>query len=539
MKFHRMGACAAFALLLAACTRVTQTSATASGANPWTIPGVVRISVNADVNSFDPVISRLYVENYIDEAIFSGLVKYDSHEELAPDLAVQVPSVANGGISEDGHTITYHLRRNAFWQDGVQVTSADVRFTYDLIMDPASGSPVLSTYAHIVSIDTPDPYTVVLHLRQPFAPLLSNIFCNGAFGEIVPQHVLAKSRDLKRDPFNTAPVGSGPYRLERWERGSTIVLAANPKYFGGAPHVREIDVVILPNENTQLVSMQGHALEVVTQARAAQLPSYRGIDGISVRLAPTQVEEYVSFNLQHAPLDDVRVRRALALALDRPRIAATAFVGTAIAADSMIPPYDWAYAQDNGAPRFDPAEANRLLDAAGWTMGAGGMRERGGQQLSIGLLYAPSPTSTVIADEIERAWHAVGVQVDLRSVLRNVQVGDIEPSGAFDAALDGVGFDADPDRSQFIESRFAEPNGFNDARYRDADVDAWSEAALRTYDPAVRARYYALIQRRLNRDLPFVPIAWERFAYAVNTDLHGLEPETINSDFWNVQDWKI
>src|SRR4029077_2106699 len=167
--------------------------------------------------------------------------------------------------------------------------SADVAFTYALIMDPKVDSPVRSTYARIARMETPNPYTVILHLHEAFAPALSQVFCNGGFGQIVPKHVLASSQDINRDPFALHPVGSGPYRLTRWDRGSLIVLTKNPLYFGGTPHIHEIDVEILPNENTQLVAMEGHQLDIAAQARPGQLAAYRSIAGVRVLLAPTYV----------------------------------------------------------------------------------------------------------------------------------------------------------------------------------------------------------------------------------------------------------
>lgn len=537
MRSMLIAATVAVILAGAGCSKVAQS--VGAGSNRWTVPGVVRISINTDVNSFDPIVAQLYAENYVQEAIFSGLVKYDGSENLVPDLATEVPTLENGGISRDGRSITYHLRPNAVWQDGMPVTSADVQFTYQMIMDPKNNSPVESTYARIARIDAPDPHTVILRLHEPFAPVLSQVFCVGGFGQIVPKHVLEHTTDLDRDPFNRHPIGSGAYMLERWDRGSTIVLKANPRFFGGAPHVREIDVQILPNEDTQLVTMQSHGLDVATQTRPSQVEAYKKIDGVHVVTAPTYLEDFVTFNVTRAPFDDVRVRRALAMAIDRDRVASTAFNGTAIPATSMEPPHNWAFDPDNESPSFDPVGARRLLDEAGWVVGSGGVREKDGKRLSFEFLHTTSTTGAAISEELQSAWHDIGADVQLRAVPRNVLIGQIEPAGTFDALLSGYGYDVDPDRSQLIETRFIEPHGFNSARYSNTDVDKWTEAANATYDRATRKQYYALIQRRLNEDLPYIPIDWEEFVYAVNDDLRGFQPETVNSDFWNVQSWSI
>jgi peptide/nickel transport system substrate-binding protein len=226
--------------------------------------------------------------------------------------------------------------------------------------------------------------------------------------------------------------------------------------------------------------------------------------------------------------------------LDRSRIAQTAFGGTAIPADSILPPYSWAYEKDNGAPPFDVDASNRLLDTAGWRLGSDGVRRKNGKPLSFALInQAGSAPLAKLTVEVQAAWRAVGAQAQIRQVPRNVLFGNpgIETDGKFDAAIDNSATDADPDRSVYIETASIAPRGFNFERYSSADVDRWSEAALATYDRAKRKRYYALIQRRLNEDLPYVPIAWERWVYAVNDRLQHFEPEPIGSDFWNVQTW--
>jgi len=502
---------------------------------------VVRLAINVDPNDLNPVLETTLQEVYVEEAIFNGLVKYDGNGELIPDLATQVPSLRNGGISRDGKTITYHLRRGVRWQDGQPFTSADVAYTFAVTMDPKTNAVYGAYFGRIKRLDTPDPYTVVIHLDAPFADVLSDFFsCNTSIG-IIPKHLYAGTADINRDYHNTHPVGTGPYRLERWDHGSLLVLKANPDYFGGRPAIDEIDIHIVNDQNTLIAMVASHDLDVASQIAPNELPRLRGVAGVRVALARTYVERLVSFNISHPPFDDVRVRRALAMALDRRRIAATAFAGTAIPADSILPPYSWAYTKDNGSPPFDASAANRLLDAAGWTLGGDGVRHKDGKPLSFTLInqsgFAPLAAMAV---EVQAAWRAVGAQAQIREVPRNTLFGanGIESTGRFDVAIDNTATDADPDRSVYIETSAIAPRGFNFEHYSSADVDRWSEAALRTYDPAVRSRFYALIQRRLNADVPYVPIAWERWAYAINSSLKDFEPEPIGSDLWNAQAWR-
>jgi peptide/nickel transport system substrate-binding protein len=534
------GALLAGALLLAGCSKVG-TSAGPAGGNRWTVPGVVRLAIIAEPNTLNPVVSGVIQEGYMECAIFDGLLMFDSHGDLIPDLATAVPSLRNGGISRDGKTITYHLRRGVTWQDGAPFTSADVAFTYKAYTNPKVNSFYTSTYQRIESVSTPDPYTVVLHLRAPFAPALMQFFERATGGFVIPKHLLEHSPDINTDPFGKHPIGTGPWRLSRWEHGSLLLLKPNARYFGGAPHLSEVDVRIIANPNTQLEMIGSHELDVAAQLVPSQYARLQAIPGIRAVLVPSYLNRFVTYNMRRAPFGDPVVRRALALALDRNRIIATAYQGTSTLAQTLIPPWSWAY-DPIGAPGYDAARARSLLDSDGWTVGPGGVRQKNGHPLAFGLLIQSEliPLSTM-ATEMQRAWRDIGAQADIRSVPRNVIYGNpgLEPDGKFDVLVDDWGADPDPDRSFMIETKNFAPASYNDAFYSDAQVDRWSEAALATYDTARRKVFYSLIQRRLNRDLPYVPLLWEGRIYAINTDLKNFAPETIASDFWNSQNWRI
>ncbi|MDQ6780874.1 MAG: peptide ABC transporter substrate-binding protein [Candidatus Eremiobacteraeota bacterium] len=528
-------------LLADGCSKVTTSTGGAPG-NAATIHGVVRVALKAEPNTLNPVISGLIQEGYVESAIFDGLVQYDDHAKLVPDLATEVPSLANGGISSDGKTITYHLRDNVVWHDGQPLRSDDVAFTYRLYVNPKVNGYYQQTYARIAALTTPDPHTVVLHLRAPFASALYQFFERGNGGFVVPRHILERSSDINRDPFSQHPVGTGPMRFDRWDHGTLIVLQANPHYFAGAPKIRSVHILIVANPNTTRSMVASHELDVATDLTPTQYSGLQHLDGVHAFLVPTYLERFLTFNVRREPFTDPRVRQALAFALDRRRIVATAYNNTAIAADSLIPPYDWAYDKDNAAPRYDPAAAKALLQSAGWTLGAENTWHKQGRTLAFGLLNQPELNSlSTLGQEIQRAWRELGVDVTIRQVPRNIIYGNpgLAFSGRFDTLIDDWGADTEPDRTHIIATKEISPRGFNDAFFSDALIDRWSEEALASYDQAKRARLYAQIQRRLNTELPYVPLVWEQRIYALNTDLHGFKAEPIYSDFWNVQEWQI
>lgn len=534
--------CGLLVLAAAGCTKVTTSTGVLSTGNRATIHGLVRVAIIAEPNTLNPVTSFLIQEAYMEGAIFNGLVKLDNHGNWVPDLATTVPTVANGGISPDGKTMTYHLRRGVTWQDGAPFTSADVAFTYRTYINPKVNTGYTAIYQHIASVEAPDPFTVVLHLKAPFAPANDYFFVMGNGGFVIPKHLLEKSPDINTDPFGKHPIGTGPFRLERWDHGSLIVLKPYQRYFGGVPKLREIDVHIIVNPNTQLEMVTSHEIDVAAQLVPVQYAQIQGMSGVRAVLAPTLLERFLTFNLRREPFRDARVRRALALALNRDRIGATAYSGTSVLAQSLIPPSSWAY-DPSGAPAYDVAQAKALLDQAGWRVGPDGIRVKNGRRLSFGLLNQTEITSlSSMAQEIQRAWHDIGVDADIQAVPRNVIYSNpsgLAFSGRFDALIDDYAFIPDPDLSLNIETHSFAPHGFNLAFYSDRDVDSWSEQGLTTMDAGKRKRLYSLIQRRLNRDLPHVPLVWEGRIYAINSDLRGFLPEPVNTDFWNAEQWQI
>jgi peptide/nickel transport system substrate-binding protein len=536
----RAGLACALILLSIGCSKVG-TSTGQLGGNNSTVHGIVRLAILAEPNTLNPVLSGLIQEGDVEGAIFNGLVKLDDHEQLVPDLAMVVPSLANGGISRDGKTITYHLHHGVTWQDGAPLTSADVAFTYRTYINPKVNSFYTATYKRIASLQTPDPYTVVVHMKVPFAAALMNFFERSTGGFVIPKHILDKSPDINTDAFGKHPIGTGAFKLDSWEHGSLIVLKANPNYFGGAPRLREIDIHIVANPNTQLEMVGSHELDVASQLTPVQYGQIKTIKGTRAVLVPTLLERFITFNTKREPFDDARVRRALALALDRDRISMTAYSGTAAMAQTLIPPSNWAY-DPTGAPAYDQALAKSLLDQAGWVVSSDGIRVKNGRTLSFGLLnQTEQNTLSTMAQEIQRAWRDIGVAADIRQVARNVIYGNpgLATDGKFDALVDDWGADPDPDRALIIETKSFSPHGYNDAFYSNSDIDRWSEQALATYDIPARKRLYSLIQRQLNQDLPYVPLVWDGRIYAVNIDLRGFSPEPVWTDFWNAETWQI
>jgi peptide/nickel transport system substrate-binding protein len=494
----------------------------------------VRVGLAFQPNTLDPLVSSQYIENYIEEAIFSGLTILDDRGNVLPDLATVVPTRANGGISADAKTIVYHLRRNVRWQDGVPFTSRDVTFTFAKMRDPSVPFAVLNWYAIVDRVDAPDPYTVVVRLRKPAIDAPAQLFVNGQFGMILPEHLLRGVADLRTAAFNTQPVGTGPYAVVRWDRGSSIDLRANPSYFGGAPHIGALHISFVSDQNTLAIEKRTGELDFVEQLPLAQVRSFVDSPAMTVRLVPSYELDYVVVNLQAAPFDDLRLRRALSLAIDRRAIAAKPYHGAALPADSLYPPWSRDVAgEPTTVPAADPVRARALLDAAGWKLGPDGIRVRDGKRLAFTL------TTLAGQQEILAMWRGIGVDVALRPLQSTVvfaPVDGILASGRFTAAFIYYGELPMPDRTDNLASFAWPPHGNNYSRFGDRDVDGWLERS-HAVDGAARRALVTQIASRVRSEVPLMPVVWQKLLYSWDGNLTGVRPETVNSDFWNVAEW--
>jgi len=217
-------------------------------------PGLVRIVGIGSIDSLIPQLSGNAGATDIGWFWAAWLFRVGAHGELVPELATEIPTIANGGISKDGLTITYHLRRGVKWHDGAPFDARDVIFSWHAIMNPRNNVLTRSGYDDIASMAAPDPYTVVVRLSRPYAPAIAAFFGPSLTPMcILPAHILAKLPDINRAAYDRAPIGTGPYVLARYDTDTDVILKANPDYWRGAPKVAQVRFIIVPDLNTRLL----------------------------------------------------------------------------------------------------------------------------------------------------------------------------------------------------------------------------------------------------------------------------------------------
>jgi peptide/nickel transport system substrate-binding protein len=522
------------AWLLVGCGRATGTATAPADA--------VRFAVAADPQTLNPLLSHpdaASVEQQLDRLAFEPFVDLDARGRPEPALLAAIPSRANGGLSADGRTIVYRLRRGVSWTDGRPLTSHDVTFTLRAILDRRNPVRSHEGYDLIDRVTTPDARTVVVHLKHAWAPAVMTYFSYGIGAQFVlPAHVLESQQPLAQAAFNAAPtVGDGPYRFVSWTRGEGLRYAANPHYWRGRPAIDRLIVPIVGDPTTNLLLVQSAQLDWNLVA-PAQLAVLRGQPEIAYVKVPTAVVAGLAFNTQRAPLDDVRVRRAIARSIDREAISRKITLGIYPVTDMIQPRFSWAFDPSVREPSYDPAAADAEFDAAGWRRGSDGVRRKADRLLELVYVQFPETTTGVrVAAAVQASLRERGVRVTIKAVA-NAQLflprTGVLASGTFDLAYVPWTMGVDPDDSSVLGC--GAPSNY--MRWCDARVDALERAALQATEQPARKRLYARIGRIVADDVPILYLFNADYVYAYRKRLRGFAPNAFLPT-WNAFAWQL
>lgn len=422
--------------------------------------------------------------------IYSRLVVLDVFEsgEITGDLAQRWETPDNG------RTWIFHLHPDAKWHDGVPVTADDVVYTYREVL--ANGYHGLSWLQDIEQIEAQDAHTVVCTLKSPNAAFLAQL---GAFvfTHILPKH-LYEGTDWATNPHNVQPVGSGPFKFSEWVRGERIELVADPTYWGEGPYVERITYRIMPDTAEAFAAMErGEVHFCVQDVPCQEVAAFRERPGLDVMFHPGNAIAFMAFNWTRPMFQDHRVREAIARSIDRTPIAAGVCPLAQTPSHYYLQQVDWAFNPNTAAPEFDPAEAERLLDEAGYPRGADGVR------FSIGLAYRSlyghyGVAARIMAEQLA----AVGIQATVEGVDPVGWKTRFQDAGDFDILLDSGDIGPDP---QLMASFLTSDGPRNTMRYNNPVVDEAFRAGRATVDREERGKHYRRLQEALAEDIARVP----------------------------------
>ena len=433
-------------------------------------------------------------------------------------------------VSKDGLTYTFKLRPNVKWHDGKPFTSADVRFTVMDVLKKLHPRGRTS-FAKVTSVETPDPLTAVFKLSQP-APAMLTALASGYESPMVPRH-LFEGTDIAANPFVSKPVGTGPFMFKEWQKGSHIVLERNPAYWQpGKPALKRIVFRIINDASARAAGLESGELHIggLSPIPLTDLSRLASSPALSIEkrgyayMSPFILMEV---NLRKAPLNDVRVRRAIAHAIDRQRLTQLVWMGYGEPADSVIPSsVSTFHSKDIPKYEFDPEKSKRLLDEAGLKPGAGGMRFKMTHDfIPLGSDY--QRTGEFIKQSLAR----VGIDVELRSQDLPTYLRRVYTDYDYDTTSLFYGAFADP--TQGVQRIFWSKSiqkgvvYTNPTDYRNPEMDRVIEAAQNEFDLTKRKALYLEMQRIAMTDLPVIPLMETRFTTVASRKLKN---HTIGSD---------
>ena len=446
-------------------------------------PDTVVVLIEFSPNNLDPRVGVDAQSERIDELLFDSLVKKDDHFNLQP-------SVAESWETPDPQTYIFHIRHGIHFHDGRPLTAGDVKWTLDTLRNHSLKTPKATTYALLDQVDTPDDFTLRLHLREPNATLLWNL-SDGAFG-IVPSG--------SGPDFNRNPIGSGPFKFVRFDIDNQVIIERNDSYWGEHARVQRVRFAVVPDATTRVLELRKGSADFASNALPLDMvAALKNEKELEIVQSPGTILMYLAFNLRDPILKDVRVREALAYAIDRKSLLHYLFRDAGRLADSVLPPEHWAYNTNVAHYAFDPAKANAVLDAAGYP------RAQDGVRFHLTMKTSTDEAPRLIAAALQQQLREAGIALDIRSFEFSTFMSDLE-RGTFQIySLRLIGGNEDPDVFEgFFHSHSFPPNRYNRPRYSNPQVDRLIDEGRSTLDQLTRKKVYGEIQRTLADELPFI-----------------------------------
>jgi peptide/nickel transport system substrate-binding protein len=458
-------------------------------------PGFIQVDTEASPTALDPRYATDAISERIVELMFDPLVRLDSQGGFTGDLAERVERTSPSEV-------IFHLRHGIRFSDGRALTARDVKYTFDSVIDPKNRSPKAAGLKQLQSIDVLDDYTIKMTTRGPYAPALEL-----AMLEIVPDGTPAGSSTP-----SDAPLGTGPFKLLDFERDERVVLDRNPAHQAApANAVAGIVFKVVPDPTVRVLELAERNCDLApNDIQPDLLPYLRAQSGLRVVTSPGTTYWYLTFNFRDPDLRDIRVRRAIAYAIDREAIIRAYLRGTARLATGILTPENWAYDGDVTTYPYDPRRARQLLEEAGFN-----------DKRKLTLVFKCAPEGMRMGEIMQAMLGRVGIEVRIRSNEWGTFYADMQ-RGNFDiAAMPWIGI-RDPHHFRMVfDSQSTPPHGLNRGDYSNPAMDRLVEAGDATIDEAARKQIYAQVQQLAAADLPYVSLWWQDNVVVMSGALAG------------------
>ncbi len=490
----------------------------------------------------NPIYANGPVDTSVSRLVFAGLLKYNTQNELAGDLA------DNYSVDDSGKQYTVTLRQNLTWHDGRHLTAEDVVFTYKLIQNPDARSPLFSSWQGI-GISSPKPNTVVFTL-----PTALTAFPHSLTTGILPEHILAKipASQLRADSFNTTiPVGAGPFKWADLQIGSgaglgdatTLVsLKSFENYAGGKPKLDGFVLHVYDDEEQLVAAYKKRSIEAI--AGLKNIPeSLKNDRSLNVQRFTTTAATMLFFKTSEGILSDVSVRKGLVLATDKQKIT-NDLGGNLRPVNGPFLLGQLGYAKEHEQPAYNPQLAEAVLEQAGWLKGKDGIRAKNNQPLSFLVVAEDTKDNQATLKSIKNLWKSVGV--DLQVVLQPItDFQSTVETHSYSALLYRISIGPDPDVYAYWSSTQADPrssNRLNFSEYKSAVADAALEGGRTRQDTLVRSLKYKPFMKAWQEDAPAIGLYQPVALYLSRGSISGLQEHTINTDadrYYSVNEWAV
>ncbi|WLD95361.1 peptide-binding protein [Alkalihalobacillus sp. AL-G] len=467
----------------------------------------------------------------ISEWLYDGLVRFN--EKLEPEPAI----AKEWKISEDGTIWTFYLNEGITFHDGEPLTADDVVFTYSIPLHEDYVGARASNFEKIEKIEAVDDHTVKITLKEPFAPF----FVTAAYG-ILPEHILkdVPIAELGEHEFNTkSPIGSGPFKFEEWKEGQYVKVTANENYYKGRPYLDSITYKIVPDANALMAQLAaGDVHEAAVQspdlATAKDLEE-KGKIQLSTNLSLGYT--YIGWNQKNELFQDVKVRQALTMAIDREAIIGAVLNGDGEIAHAPSSPLSWAYNPDVAKFNFDVEKAKALLEEAGWTPGDDGILQKDGKRFSFELkTNQGNKAREQIATIVQQQLKQIGIEVQPKIMEWSAFIEDVTaPNWNYDACILGWSLSADPDPTDLWHSKERE-QGLNFVHFSDPELDKLMEQNTKELDQEKRKEIIAEIQSGIAEQQPYTFLYYPNDHYALDAKLRG-HVHHPSSEFYMIEKW--
>lgn len=492
--------------------------------------GTVVVGISGDLDTFNPLYTESSIGQEITHLVLLGLADLNENLEFEPELA------SSWEHSPDNLKLTYHLRKDAFWSDGVPITAEDVKFTFDLLQDTVVASPHQGVADFIRKVTVEDSFTVTFEFTEAYP---TEIFDTA--GEILPKHILgnADRSALREHPFGREPVASGPFKLKRWLTQQVIELVPNEKYFEGRPYLDRVVFKVVPNNMNLLTQLKTGEVDVVIGVPVEDVSQIKKENpNINIFQVSGRVYHYVGYNEANPLFSSAEIRRALTMAINRQEIIDGLLFGYGQPCFGHLPPMiRWAYNSDIKPIPYDVQKAEKIFQNEGWSdSDHDGWLDRNGKDFEFVLeTNSGNQLKSDVAVVIQEQLRKVGVKVNIEALEWSAYLDDLR-NGDFDAHVGAWSTSLYIDPTPVFHSTAT--NLFNWTRYSNPLVDQLIETGREEMDQAKAAVIWKDMQRLIYEDQPYTFLYWIDKIVAVNNRFQNVNPIPLSS-LYELEKWYI